>query len=258
MDVDQDLIEEEKLLSGDQDINAIEQLNREKFIMMFKDKSNYPNENSIAVSDKLSWSRSKFFRIYDHYLEEREFSNDKRKNSRPPKRKLKDEYLMAIFEQLADKPEMKIPQMISFIKDNYNVELSRSTKKRSLIESDYRYIGTKIRPKNSIEEKIERNGEITNCIRIGILYSFQTKLLFILRIPLDLSGFIRMIKISQKLREEEEKTKYMGAISYKGKVSIEIFEENLNSDKYVQILSSKIEEMKMINNSNSILLQVDN
>ena len=37
-----------------------------------------------------------------------------------------------------------------------------------------------------------------------------------------------------------------------------IFEENLNSDKYVQILSSKIEEMKMINNSNSILLQVDN
>ena len=41
-------------------------------------------------------------------------------------------------------------------------------------------------------------------------------------------------------------------------MSIEIFEENLNSDKYVQILSSKIEEMKMINNSNSILLQVDN
>ena len=72
--------------------------------------------------------------------------------SKSPKRKLKDEYLMAIFEQLADKPEMKIPQMIIFIKDNYNVELSRSTIMRSLIESDYRYIGPKIRPKNSIKK----------------------------------------------------------------------------------------------------------
>ena len=60
MDVDQDLIEEEKLLSGDQDIDAMEQLNRDKFIKMFKDKSNYPNTNSIVVSDKLSWSRSIF------------------------------------------------------------------------------------------------------------------------------------------------------------------------------------------------------
>ena len=101
MDVDQDLIEEEeKLLSGDQDIDAMEQLNRDKFIKMFKDKLNYPSINSIAVSDKLSWSRSKFFRIYDHYLEEREFQNDKRKDSKSPKRKLKDEYLMAILSNL--------------------------------------------------------------------------------------------------------------------------------------------------------------
>ena len=61
MDVDQDLIEEEgKLLSGDQEIDVVELLNRDKFIKMFKDKSNYPNTNSIAVSDKLSWSRSFF------------------------------------------------------------------------------------------------------------------------------------------------------------------------------------------------------
>ena len=60
---------------------------------------------------------------------------------------------MAIFEQLADKPEMKIPQMISFIKDNYNIELSRSTIRRSLIESDYRYIGPKIRPKTLPKKK---------------------------------------------------------------------------------------------------------
>ena len=63
---------------------------------------------------------------------------------------------MAIFEQLADKPKMKILQMISLIKDNYNVELSRSIIRRSLIESDYRYIGLKIRPKNSIKVKIKR------------------------------------------------------------------------------------------------------
>ena len=61
MDLDQNLIEkEEKLLSGDQDIDAMEQLNRYKFIKMFNDKSNYPDANSIAVSDKLSWSRSNF------------------------------------------------------------------------------------------------------------------------------------------------------------------------------------------------------
>ena len=100
--------------------------------------------------------------------------------------------------------------MISFIKDNYNVELSRSTIRRSLIESDCRYIGPKIRPKNSIKEKIKRNGKIAKFTKIGIMYSYQTKLLYILRIQLDLSGFIRMIKISQKLREEEKK--YMGCI----------------------------------------------
>ena len=101
MDVDQDLIEEEeKLLSGDQDIDAMEQLNRDKFIKMFKDKSNYPNANSIAVSDKLSLSRSKFFRIYDHYLEEREFPNDKRKDSKSPKRKLKDDIWWLYFSNL--------------------------------------------------------------------------------------------------------------------------------------------------------------
>ena len=48
---------------------------------------------------------------------------------------------------------MKIPQMIIFIKDNYNVELSRSTMRRSLIESDYRYIGPKIRPKTLSKKK---------------------------------------------------------------------------------------------------------
>ena len=52
---------------------------------------------------------------------------------------------------------------------------------------------------------------------------FQTKLLSILRILLDLSVFISMIKMSQKLREEEEKNYIWGAISYKGKMSIEFF-----------------------------------
>ena len=104
---------------------------------------------------------------------------------------------MAIFEQLADKPEMKIPQMIIFIKDNYNVELSRSTMRRSLIESDYRYIGPKIRPKNSIKEKIKRNGEIAKCIRIGILY-FSDETTVYLENP---SGFKWIHKDDQNISE---------------------------------------------------------
>ena len=184
----------------------------DKLIKMFKDKSNYPYVNSIAVSDKLSWSRSKFFRIYYHYFEEREFPNDKRKDSKSPIRKLKDEYLMAIFKQLADKPEMMIPQMKSFIKDNYNVELSRSTIRRSLIESDYRYIDPKIRPKISLKEKIKRmkwwNRQVHQNWN-SVFFSDETTVYLE-----NLAGFKWIHKddqnISEVKRRRGKKIKYMG------------------------------------------------
>ena len=50
----------------------------------------------------------------------------------------------------------------------------------------------------------------------------------------------------------------MGAISYGRKISSEIFEDNLNTNWYIQILSSKLDEIKMIINCNKILLRIDN
>ena len=48
---------------------------------------------------------------------------------------------------------MKIPEMVEFFKENFNVEVSRSTVRRALIESNYLYTGPKIRPKTQIKKR---------------------------------------------------------------------------------------------------------
>ena len=55
-----------------------------------------------------------------------------------------------------------------------------------------------------------------------------------------------------------DKLNIWGAISYNGEISLEIFEENLSSENYIQILSSKLEEKKIISKSNRILIQIAN
>ena len=106
-------------MSGDQYRDVVEQLNRDTFIKI--------NINQIILTQTLLQFQTSFLgvdqffkRIYNNYLEELEFPNDKRKDSKSSKRKLKDDYLMSIFKQLSNKSETKIPQIISLIKDNLN------------------------------------------------------------------------------------------------------------------------------------------
>ena len=40
----------------------------------------------------------------------------------------------------------------------------------------------------------------------------------------------------------------MGAISHKGKLTLQVFEENLNTEVYLNILSDMLPEMRQINN----------
>ena len=105
--------------SDDRQTDVVEQLNRNIFIKLFKDKKKYPNANSIAISEKLSWNREKLFRIYSYYSEKREFPRDKRRESEPPKRKMRSEYTDAILELLREDTDLKIPQMANFLQKKY-------------------------------------------------------------------------------------------------------------------------------------------
>ena len=61
-----------------------------------------------------------------------------------------------ILEKLKEHSNMKIPEMVKFFKENYNVKVSRSIVWRALIESNYSYAGPKIRLKNTDKEKKKR------------------------------------------------------------------------------------------------------
>ena len=55
--------------------------------------------------------------------------------------------------KLNEDSNMKIPEMEKIFKENYNVEVSRSTVWRALIKSNYSYTGLKIRQKYTDKEK---------------------------------------------------------------------------------------------------------
>ena len=74
---------------------------------------------------------------------------------------------------------MKIHEMVEFLKENYNVEVSISTVRWELIESNYLFTGPKIQPKNT--DKKDENGERENYFKIGLKSSFLMRQQYILK-----------------------------------------------------------------------------
>ena len=66
--------------------------------------------------------------------------------------------------------------MIEFLKENYNVEVSKSTVRRVLIESNYSYSDPKIRPNNTDKEKIKMVKETIFQNWTQVFFSDETKI----------------------------------------------------------------------------------
>jgi len=56
---------------------------------------------------------------------------------------LKVESIHYILQKLKENSNMKDPEMVEFLKENYNVEVSRSIVRRALIKTNYSYIDQK-------------------------------------------------------------------------------------------------------------------
>ena len=117
---------------------------------MFKDKHSYRNANSIADSKILSWKRTKIYAVYEHYSLYREFPEDKRK-SRSPSKKLSENYIDFLEEELESNSNLKNNAMVKLLKDKIGIEVSESTIRRALQEHEYHYIRPKICPKKYLE-----------------------------------------------------------------------------------------------------------
>ena len=55
-----------------------------------------------------------------------------------------------------------------------------------------------------------------------------------------------------------QKLNLWGAISANGKVTLQIFEENLNTEKYICILNNSLDEFRKISKGDHVVLQMDN
>ena len=86
------------------------------------------------------------YNIYCHYSLNWEFSADRRK-SKPPSEMLKEYHIDFLEEELETNLDLNGNAMIKLIKDNYGIEVSKSTARRALHELGYSYVGTKISPK---------------------------------------------------------------------------------------------------------------
>ena len=57
---------------------------------------------------------------------------------------------------------------------------------------------------------------------------------------------------------EDRSLIFWGAISANGKVTLQIFEENLSTEKYIGILNNSLDEFREISKSDNVVLQMDN
>ena len=148
--------------------------------------------------------------------------------------------IYAILALLREVTDLKIPHIINFLKNNVGV--SRTTIRKGLVESDYKFVRPIIKPKNTMKERRKRrdwrmrqiNQEWTRAI-------FSDETTIFLENPGGSSGFIKNIS-EVKIRKQNTYGNYF----YGGKFYLEIFEDNLNTHEYIKILLSKLGELKWL------------
>ena len=238
----------------DTEIDRYEESNRIKFLEMFNSKSDYPSAYSIIKSGRLDWGKTKIERIFKIYKTFGVFPDDKR-NTNSPFKKLKAEHLEFIIQKLNEDNSIKSPEIVNLLNNRFDMNISERTIQRSLNEKGYEYVGWKIKPKNDLhDQKIRFNwcNRHINDNWYNIFFTDETT------IYLNNPGSFKWIKTGEQANYiEGRKINLWGAISYRGKWTLYVFEENLDTNMYLKILTDSLAELNEIADK-KILLQMDN
>ena len=91
---------------------------RQNFIDNLNDEHSFPNANSIADSKILSRKKKKVYVVYEHYSLYKKFPEDKRK-SRSPSKKLSENYIDFLDEELKSNLNLKNNIIVKLLKDKF-------------------------------------------------------------------------------------------------------------------------------------------
>ena len=94
----------------------------------------------VLHTQKFYLGKGQKYMLYEHYSLYREFPEDKRK-SRSPFKKLNENYIDFLDEELESNSNLKNNAMVKLLKDKFGIEVSESTIRRALQEHEYHYIG---------------------------------------------------------------------------------------------------------------------
>ena len=142
--------------------------------------------------------------------------------------------------------------MAKLLKDKFGIEVSESTIRRALQEHEYHYIGHRI-----YQKKIRLNWRHLNKYWNNIYFTDETT------VYVDNPSGYKWVKKNESTlntnnKRRGQKLNLWGAISANGKVTLQIFEENLNTEKYIGILNNGLDEFGQISKRGHVVLQMDN
>ena len=240
------------------EIDRYEEANRVKFKEMFSNALVYPSAHSIYKSERLDWGLTKIKKTFKHYQMFGIFPEDQR-SSNSSFKKLRSEHIEYIIQKLNENSSIKCPEITNLLNSRFDLNVSERTIQRWLKEKGYEYSLYKVRPKNDL--KIQEN-RLNWCKHhtfdnwYDIFFTDETT------IYLNNPGGFKWVKDGEQQNyvaghNRGRKVNVWGAISHKGKLTLQVFEENLNTEVYLNILSDMLPEMRQINNKKN-RLQMDN
>ena len=240
-------------------ISNQEEKDRRRFVEMFNNWSKYTNPNQIYKSRKLSWSENKIRKVFKHYKTYNMFPNDHRSRSRSPLKLIEDEHLNYIIDQASNDSSISSRKLAKKFEDNFNIKISKSSICRVLKDNGFYYKSPKLRVKNDEKQQLIRKNwwerHVFNTNFLNVFFSDETT--FYLDNPV---GSL-WLKETENIIHSKHKGRKIGAwaaINTKGKTSIFLYEANMNSQNYLEILNQSVDEMKEIIESDNIYLQMDN
>ena len=229
-----------------------------KFKEIFSNALVYPSAHSIYKSERLDWGLTKIKKTFKHYQMFGTFPEDQR-SSNSSFKKLRSEHIEYIIQKLNENSSIKCPEITNLLNSRFDLNVSERTIQRWLKEKGYEYSLYKVRPKNDLKDQENR---LNWCKRhtfdnwYDIFFTDETT------IYLNNPGGFKWVKDGEQQNyvaghNRGRKVNVWGAISHKGKLTLQVFEENLNTEVYLNILSDMLPEMRQINNK-KIRLQMDN
>ena len=215
-------------------IDKLEQRNRDHFLNMFHNQKDFPSALSIIKSKNLDWSPTKIKKNFKKTLKKLEILLQTIEVSRSPIKKLNKKSLIYLTSELSKDNTLSLLEMNKLLLDKFDIKISRTVIGGRLKELGYWYQAPKVRPKNTDIEKANRlnwcQRHLNDNWRVFFFTDETT-------IYLDNPWKNRWIKKGEEniitSKNKGRKINIWGGINYYEKLSLHLFNENLNSERYI-------------------------